>query len=95
MMTERLIVLINQTAKSDRTRYKEFEEATGIAKSTLRAICDKRQKLNEDHISAIIDRFPQYAYWLTTGKTIVNEGQISPELENIASEYGETGTDTN
>lgn len=93
MMYERLIVIVNHAASSDKTRYKEFEEKTGIPKSTVRAICDGRQKLNENHIQAVVSAFPQFAYWLTTGDTILQAGQISPEQESTADDYGKTGTD--
>lgn len=94
MMYERLIVIVNHSATSDKTRYKEFEELTGIPKSTVRAICDGRQKLNETHIQSVLEVFPQFAYWLTTGETIPVAGQVSPELESVANDYRKTGTDT-
>ena len=38
-------------------------------------------KITSEHISEITELLPQYAYWLTTGKTIPEAGQISPEIE--------------
>lgn len=94
MMRDRLIVLINQLKTSDRTKNKEFGEKTGIKKETVRALADGRQKFNEDYIRAITESFPQYKMWFVFGETHPEIGQISPELEQVADDFRETGTDT-
>lgn len=43
-------------------------------------------RVNEDDIEAFNKAFPQFAYWLTTGKTIPEAGQISPEMEKVRKE---------
>lgn len=37
---------------------------------------------------------PEYSMWILTGKIEPKNGQISPELEETAEHYGQTGTDT-
>lgn len=94
MMKERLIVLVNQSATSQRTKNKEFGELTGIKKETVRALADGRQKFNEDYIQAITEAFPQYKMWFAFGETYPEIGQLSPDLEETSNNYGKTGTDT-
>jgi len=52
-------------------------------------------RFRAEEVEAICKLYPAYQMWIATGTTLPEAGQISPELENIASEYGETGTDTN
>jgi transcriptional regulator with XRE-family HTH domain len=60
-----------------------FADQTGIEKKTIENIELGRQKVYAWHIEAIATEWPQYAYWLVTGQTIPEAGQISPnETEN-------------
>jgi transcriptional regulator with XRE-family HTH domain len=61
----------------------EFAETCGIAKESLRAIEMGRQRPTEQLIEAIGEHWPQFAYWLVTGKEIPDAGQISPETETV------------
>ncbi|MBB6523837.1 helix-turn-helix domain-containing protein [Pseudoteredinibacter isoporae] len=83
MIASRLIALINVTCPNERTKYKDFSEATGIKKETIRALCNERQKFNTDHLQAIGDAFPQYKHWLVFGEELPKSGQISPLTEKI------------
>lgn len=56
----------------------EFADKTGIKKATVENIERELQKINGDQISAIVETFPEYAYWLATGKEIPEAGQLSP-----------------
>ena len=61
-----------------------FADKTGIEKKTIENIELERQKVYAWHIEAIAKIWPQYAYWLVTGHTIPEAGQISPnETENV------------
>lgn len=57
---------------------KEMEARTGIDRYKWGNIRGKKQKVNEDHLDALTKEFPQFAYWLMTGKTMPEQGQISP-----------------
>lgn len=94
MKRENLIKLIDAFGSSPRKRFTEFEDKTGINKDTLKQFYHGKQKLNNENITQINEAFPEYVYWLATSKTIPEAGQISPELEEVANSYGETGTDT-
>jgi len=59
----------------------EFSKKTSIGSTQLANIEQKKQKAYAWHIQAIGKEWPQYAYWLVTGETIPEAGQISPELE--------------
>lgn len=82
------IKLIREKEKINR---KVFEEKTGINRKTWENIEHGQQKVNEDHIKAIVEAFPEYAYWLTTGLTMPECGQISPEMEEVRKNL-KTGT---
>jgi hypothetical protein len=76
---DRTIQLINWSGKSTA----DLEKETGIDRYKWGHIKNKRQRVNADHIEAITKLWPEFAYWLTTGKTIPEAGQISPETEEI------------
>ena len=68
-----------------------LEKKTGIRKETWANVRLKKNRFNEDHIEAIVKLWPQYAYWLTTGKMLPECGQISPELEETREKLDKAG----
>ena len=50
-----------------------------------------KQRANEEHIEAITKAYPEYAYWITTGLTLPESGQISPELEETRQNLKKVG----
>ncbi|WP_374089758.1 DNA-binding protein [Methylomicrobium lacus] len=68
-----------------------FEAATGVKAKTWANVENGIQRANEEHIEAIIKKWPEYAYWLVTGLTLPEAGQISPELEETRQKL-QTGT---
>ena len=93
-MKDRLIVLIDSQGSSERKRFSEFAEITGIKRDTIKALYRGIQRINEDHIGAISAAYPQYKMWLVFGEVHPEIGQISPELDQTAGDYQGTGTDT-
>lgn len=79
---------LRESLKLDRTM---FATETGIKAKTWANVESGIQKANEEHIKAIINKWPEYAYWLTTGQTIPEAGQISPEIEETRKNLS-TGT---
>ena len=69
----------------------EFSLKTGIKSGQISSIENNRQKLYGWQIQAISSIWPEYAYWLATGLTIPEAGQISPELEDTRQKL-QTGT---
>lgn len=69
----------------------EFESETGVSAKTWENVENGIQKANEDHIQAIAKRWPQFAYWLVTGNTIPEAGQISPEIEETRKKLNAAG----
>jgi len=65
---------------------KDMERLTGIDRDKWNAVRARRRRVNEDDIEAFNEAFPQFAYWLTTGKTIPEAGQISPGMEKARKE---------
>lgn len=89
-MRERIAELINQVAEPHR-KFRSFEEATGIKAKTWQNIVEGKQKANHEHIEAIGNRWPEYAYWLVTGKTDEEHGHTSPILERIREDLKRVG----
>ena len=87
MMNDRLIALIDFLATSDRKKFTEFSEKTGIEPKHLKNLYHKRQRINQDHITAICTAYPQYKYWLVFGEVQPDLGQISPDLEETRKAY--------
>lgn len=74
---ERLIELIDLSGLGP----KELEQESGLDRDFWRNVKYRRTRVNELHINAAVKLWPQFAYWLTTGKVIPEAGQISPEIE--------------
>jgi hypothetical protein len=69
----------------------ELVEKTGIDRMKWANLKRLRVRAQQEHIEAIVDLWPEYAYWITTGKTLPEAGQISPELEETRKNLS-TGT---
>lgn len=63
----------------------EFETQTGISWFKWQNLFSGKQRVNEDHIEALNKLWPQFTYWITTGQTLPESGQISPEIEEARS----------
>lgn len=61
---------------------KQLEEATGLDRNIWISLRYGRQRVNEDHIEAVRKLWPQFSYWLISGETIPEAGQISPHEAN-------------
>lgn len=73
-MRERIIEII----EGNQLDNKFLESKTGIKATTWGNLRTRKQRANEEHIKAIVDLYPEFAYWITTGKEIPEAGQISP-----------------
>lgn len=76
-ISKRIKEILNESELSNPA----LEKKTGIKRENWSALRNNRTRSNEDHIEAICKLWPEYAYWLTTGLTLPESGQISPELE--------------
>lgn len=82
MIRDRVIELFDSLGLTSR----KMEELTGIDRYKWGNVRGRKQKVNEDYLEALNKTFPQYSYWIMTGKTIPEAGQISPEIEKARSE---------
>jgi hypothetical protein len=82
---ERLINLFN----ADGMTSKDTEKLTGIDLDKWNSVRARRRRVNEDDIEAFNEVFPQFAYWLTTGKTIPEAGQVKPEAKDSGRDVPE------
>lgn len=87
MIRERLLAVIEHTGMSAT----ELEARSGVKATTWGNLKTGKQRANEDHIEAITAIRPEYAYWITTGLTIPEAGQISPELEETRQKLDKAG----
>lgn len=69
----------------------ELEEKTGIDRMKWANLKRERIRAQEEHIEAICKLAPEFAYWITTGLTIPEAGQVSPELEKIREKLKKAG----
>lgn len=86
-INSRLLYVIDSSLLSNPA----LEAKTGIKKTTWANLRLQKIRANEEHIEAAIKLWPEYAYWIVTGKTMIEAGQISPEIEQIRQNL-QTGT---
>ncbi|AOY92166.1 hypothetical protein BKK79_10490 [Cupriavidus sp. USMAA2-4] len=82
-MRDRVVELIDFVAGGNR-RYKRMEELTGVKADNWKNTCRNQQRVTQDMVEAIGVVWPQYAYWLVTGKTDEMHGHTSPMRDRIA-----------
>lgn len=72
---------------------KELEEMTGIDRNRWNNVrkTNPTAKARAEEVEALAKLFPEYAYWLTTGKTLPEAGQISPEVEETRQKLEQAG----
>ncbi|MFZ2404299.1 MAG: DNA-binding protein [Methylobacter sp.] len=68
-----------------------LERHTGIKSTIWANVRNGKSRVNEDHLEAVNKMWPQYTYWITTGMTLPEAGQISPEIEETRKNLS-TGT---
>lgn len=79
MIKERVITVI----KNSGLKNPELEQRTGISRYTWQNIRNKPEReLKTEEIEAVIDLFPNYAFWIATGKVAPEIGQTSPEYDD-------------
>ncbi|OYY94262.1 MAG: hypothetical protein B7Y41_08060 [Hydrogenophilales bacterium 28-61-23] len=91
-MRERILEIINYVTEAHR-KFKHFAELTGINAQKWQNLGQGKQRANDEMIEAVGKAFPQYAYWLVTGKTDEAHGHTSPVLERIQNDLRTAGRD--
>ena len=69
------IKLVRKSQKHTQVR---FSEITGISLTSLKKYESGERKPSGEALLKIIEHFPQFALWMTTGETIPEGGQIMP-----------------
>ena len=78
-------------------RIREVRESTGLGRTlwarevginekTLKKIELEEQRARDDVIEAVAKHYPQYAYWLVTGMTQPEAGNIAPAIDKQRKE---------
>lgn len=68
-----------------------LERKTGIKETAWRNLKNSNVRVNEDHLEGLKIVGPQYIYWVMTGETIPEAGQISPEMEETRKKLNQAG----
>lgn len=58
-------------------------DESGISLEKWKGVLYGPTRVNEDHIDFVSKKWPQFVYWLVTGKTLQKCGQISPDIEEL------------
>lgn len=63
---------------------------TDIAGTRWRTVrYDKRTRISTQEMQALIELFPQYGYWLATGKIDPEKGETSPDYDEANEKLDE------
>lgn len=81
-MATRLLLIIKWRYPY-RGAFNKLEEETGISKSTWSSYNTGRNNPSGESLEAICKLYPQYAYWLMTGRTDPEHGHTSPDIEQL------------
>ena len=82
---------IKQAIKHREMNYHDVESKTGFPESRWNKALNGHLKLRWEEVESITKLFPEFSYWITTGKTLPESGQISPEIEATAESYQKQG----
>jgi len=82
------IRLIRESTGEGRTL---FARRIGITQDALTKIENGKQRAREDAIENVAKLWPEYAYWLVTGRTDPGAGHISPAIESKTEDLDERG----
>lgn len=85
-LSTRLKLLLLAETK-ERGRYSELEAGTGIPAATWRTWWTRGGAPGGLLVEAVAKRWPQFAYWLVTGRTDVRCGHDMPALASEAQGY--------
>jgi|TARA_B100001059_G_C17485249_1_gene403622 hypothetical protein len=71
---DRFLLLI----ETEGVKFPWLERNTGIGSTRWNSVKRRTVEMRASEIEALAKLWPEYAYWLTTGKEIPEVGQISP-----------------
>lgn len=77
-MSERIRKIYDWSGKSAA----DLERETGLSRYKWSGLFNERQRVNEEHLEAIDKLWPQFSYWVMTGRVQPEAGNISPEIES-------------
>ena len=78
---------IKLVRKSQELTQNKFAEAIGIPATSLKKYESGERKPSGEALLKIIEHFPQFALWITTGETIPEGGQVMPGEVKIQMGY--------
>jgi hypothetical protein len=82
MIKDRVLEILKKRGMPNR-----LHRETGIDRDTWNSIKYGRQKINEEHLEALYNVFPDYKTWLATGLIFPDDGQINPSIAEKKANY--------
>lgn len=82
MIADRFIKIINARLPK-KGAFTQLEKETGISARTWGHAYNKRIQLTAEHVEHMCRIFPEYTFWLMTGKAAPEAGQTSPDIEQL------------
>jgi transcriptional regulator with XRE-family HTH domain len=73
---------IKEIEKTQDLTREELARKMGITYTRLRNLVGGQTKFRMEDLEAISALFPEYEYWIYTGKELPESGQISPMTKN-------------
>ena len=83
-LTER----IKEIEKTEQLTREDLARKIGLTYTRLRNLVGGQTKFRMDDLEAIANKFPEYEYWIYTGKELPESGQISPMTKAAQKELG-------
>ena len=83
---------IKELEKCEGLTREDLAKKIGLKYTRLRNIVGGQTLPRIDDLEAIAKVFPEYEYWIFTGKELAEAGQISPLTKKAHRDYGESGT---
>ncbi|VVE76260.1 hypothetical protein PAN31117_05362 [Pandoraea anapnoica] len=84
-MRKRICELIEHVTNADRC-WRDMEDLTGIPSKRWQNVSRGLQRPTSEMIEAIGHVWPQFAFWLVTGRTDAASGHTSPAATHVAQD---------
>lgn len=83
-----------RSSTEESRRFKRLEDELGVSASSWKSWWHGRQRATEEMIHAVCKRWPQYAFWITTGIDDAQYGHAAPAGDGFPSDGDEQPSST-
>lgn len=93
-MTSPLAKRMREIREFETSGRHEFSQVLDVNKKTIESIEQSGRAPKGELLEKICEVWPKYTLWLMTGKTEIEAGQTSPELEGARINLGTQGQES-